>query len=363
MSSFSLLFLVAILICLVFLYSNGLYPINDGLLNTGPLATKALLSSHDLNAHLSPHIYNLLIQQEYRLRELFHTSTFHSGDSHVGNTCLEHVAQFCSSGEWFRVAQVSFPDSEMEWTLCHCVTNPANQRTQDPDQPWSYLVSHLLRLPVPLRRQIGTVMLVPLSHSPLLNPKKQQQSVTPHGMFTTSPPLVTFFGYPTIGTWIHEFAHSADFHHSSTMFSTSEQWATALEKDSCVADEYARTSPEEALAQAAIIKSYLAGRPRGSSAYSSRKVDGAFTAPSYPSLHDPSCTDALLGDYSCMKHQLTALSSLESFYASPEDGTCVDDGLDMPKHERKELVSRSGTWWELWLITDLVIVLFMLAQL
>jgi hypothetical protein len=190
--------------------------------------------------------------------------------------------------------------------------------------------------------------------------------MTPHGMFTASPPLITFFGYPSIGTWIHEFAHSADFHYSSTMFSASRQWARALERDSCVVDEYARTSREEALAQAAIVKSYLVGRPRISSVYSSRKVEGIFTEVSYAPSHSRDYTDALIGDYSCLKHQLMALGCLDAFYTSAEwSDECAElgDGGQGVTAGGRELTPQPGTWWELWLVTNLLIILFMLAQL
>jgi hypothetical protein len=367
MSSHFLLSFAAFLFFFVFLYSNRSHsntPItsdtNGSLIrDTRPLASKALLRRDNVNALLSPHIYNVLIRKEYQLTEL--TRPLAQEDAKGGETCLEQATQFCSNNDQLHIARVSFTDSVVKWTLCHCVI----PKPQDPE-PWPYLLSHLSRLPIHLRHQIQTVMLVPLSLSPLVSSTRQQSMTPPHGMFSASPPLVTFFGYPSIGTWIHEFAHSADFHYASTMFSASEQWARAVQRDNCVVDEYARTSQEEALAQAAMVKSYLVGRPSISSVYTSQNVEDIFTKAPYPPSRSRDYIDALLGDYSCMRHQLMALSCLDAFYtlAGQSDACAVleNAGHDMTT-ERSALAPQFGTWWELWLVTNLLIVLFMLAQL
>jgi hypothetical protein len=369
MTSHFLLSFAAILLFLIFLYSSGSHSNTqikcdtDGLLirDTRSLASKAVLRRDNINALLSPHIYNALVRQEHQVTEV--TEPLVLGGAAGGESCLEQATQFCSGGDQLRLARISFKDSTMKWTLCHCVPTTPWQATRNPE-PWSYLLSHLSRLPVPLRRQIGTIMLAPLPHSPLVT-STHQDTTPPHGMFTASPPLVIFFGYPSIGTWIHEFAHSVDFQYSTAMFSGSKQWARALEGDSCVTDEYAGTSREEALAQAAIVKLYLAERPPVSSGYSSRNVEGVFTEVSYVPGPSWRYTDALLGDYSCMKHQLMALGCLDAWYTSAQqsDG-CAELGdtvHDMLKEQK--ITSPSGTWWELWLVTDLLLILFMLAQL
>ena len=63
--------------------------------------------------------------------------------------------------------------------------------------------------------------------------------------------------------------------------------------------------------------------------------------------------DDLLGDVSCMKHQLDAIDDLFVF------------GRDRkaPEHTAPSLeaVRKEATWWELWVITSFLVILFMLA--
>ena len=204
----SLLPLTASFIILLFLYSSGSYPSNKQATTATP-ADKGLLRTTELNAHLSPHIYNVFNTPKLEIT--------------TSDACVEQAKQFCT--EPLHTGLVTYAESSTQWTVCHC----------DSQDAWSYLVNHLSRLPLALRTHIHTIMLAPLPPS----------TSSPHAHFTRSPPTATFFGHPTIGTWVHEFAHAVDVHHSTVLFSSSAYWTTALEKDSCVVDAYARTSREE----------------------------------------------------------------------------------------------------------------------
>ncbi len=106
----------------------------------------------------------------------------------------------------------------------------------------------------------------------------------------------------------------------------------------------------QALAQAAIVKSYLAGRPTDLTVYHSQAIGDLNPANIYE--------DPLLGDYSCMKHQLIALECLDAFHT---EGGCpnLDDTVSLTE----EKVPPDASWLELWLATNLIIILLMLAQL
>ncbi|KIM25540.1 hypothetical protein M408DRAFT_26092 [Serendipita vermifera MAFF 305830] len=128
------------------------------------------------------------------------------------------------------------------------------------------------------------------------------------------------------------------------MFSTSTQWTLALERDTCVTDAYAKTSREEGLAQAAIVKSYLAGRPSDSTVYRSKSIG------ELESSQSADYTDPFLGDYSCMKHQLMALECLDAFYTPSSEGAgCLqldEQGSNVLRMET-DSPPQYETWWEI----------------
>jgi hypothetical protein len=148
-------------------------------------------------------------------------------------------------------------------TLCSCI--PVSQDSTEMDSEeykriiTSYLLSNLARLPTSLRMHVDHIISFPVATRPPLNHSsrdRDQQKLGSNRTNTIAPRAfmsnraVAFFGMPSFGTWIHEFAHALDVQEGvgnggQGLYTDSSLWKDRLTSDSCVADEYAMTSPSE----------------------------------------------------------------------------------------------------------------------
>ncbi|EIN06297.1 hypothetical protein PUNSTDRAFT_127630 [Punctularia strigosozonata HHB-11173 SS5] len=109
---------------------------------------------------------------------------------------------------------VFYDDCESAWTICHCIT--ANITIIE-------AADHLARIPVGLRRNIDTVMILP---APFETSTSQK-------------------------SWVHESTHASDNGHAE-----SQAWAEAVGNDSCVPDIYSQTNLIEDFAQTSVLEAY-----------------------------------------------------------------------------------------------------------
>lgn len=246
----SLVALVILFLLFAFTTRHTLPPVFD---DPSPISldSKQLLSHKDINALLSPAIFQQLQEQVSYAYTAYGQALSNSpptdlpANNLVAGTTADLIPLTCekvfqdistttSQLNWhIQAKHVRFPDSDQVWTIC------AGHEKRDTDS-WDNLASYLSRIPIPLRQHVHTILSLPLDSSPLLRSDKNLP-LSPHAMMSQS--TVTFFGIPNIGTWVHEFAHALDI---NSGFSRSRLWRNAIREDECVADMYARSSVEEA---------------------------------------------------------------------------------------------------------------------
>ncbi|CAG7848814.1 SubName: Full=Uncharacterized protein {ECO:0000313/EMBL:CCA68132.1} [Serendipita indica DSM 11827] len=288
------------------------------------LLQKPLLHPSDINPLISPRLYETLVESDYFITELPPSTTT------AMQRCTQYVTQFCQ-GDSVQRLQVGFTDSNKTWLLCKCTPRKLAQVVlPGKADNWSYLLGHLSRIPVPLREYIHVVVSTPLetehtTSSSLAPTKPSLRSTLPHGMMSQN--TVVLFGEPSIATWIHEAAHG----YSGERLSSSVRWVEAIHRDSCLPDPYSRTNLEEAFAQTVMLKVYLQMQP----------------------VSSEGTRDDLLGDVSCMRHQLDILEGLSIF--AHDRRSLSRSGSTL------EIVQKEATWWELWVITSFLVILFMLS--
>ncbi|KAG5352381.1 hypothetical protein C0989_002572 [Termitomyces sp. Mn162] len=146
----------------------------------------------------------------------------------VPASCAAYPSE-CTSG--YQAVNVTYDDCGDAWTICRC--NTANM-TMDT------AVERLGRVPVGLRRYVGTVLVSP--------------DVETHAYTLTSGDIHVF-GDAEVDTWVHEAAHAYDWA-SGTPFSGSAEWIEAIGNDTCVPDTYSATSAGEDFAQMTVMKVY-----------------------------------------------------------------------------------------------------------
>jgi len=128
-------------------------------------------------------------------------------------------------------SSVTFDDCGSAFTICRCTT--ANMTLDD-------AVDKLSRVPVGLRRYVGTVALMSDS--------------APHA-YTLTTGDIHMFAFTEMDTWIHEAAHAYDYATSNPVSGTTD-WLQALASDSCVPDEYSQTNAIEDFAQVTVLKMF-----------------------------------------------------------------------------------------------------------
>ncbi|KAJ7584061.1 hypothetical protein C8J56DRAFT_952527 [Mycena floridula] len=131
---------------------------------------------------------------------------------------------------------ITFEDCGSPWTVCRCSTA---------DISGEETIDFLGRVPIGLRRYMGTVMVMPGG------------TAGAHAYTFPTSGEVHFFGNCSQRTWIHEATHAADGSLGITADSVGGAWAQALAKDTCVPDTYAQSNAVEDLAQMSVVKIYM----------------------------------------------------------------------------------------------------------
>ncbi|KAJ7615342.1 hypothetical protein FB45DRAFT_801789 [Roridomyces roridus] len=140
----------------------------------------------------------------------------------------------CTTGNMSATA-VTFEDCGSAFTVCRC---------SDADMSMTDGIDRLARVPVGLRRFVGSVM--------LMNGHGQTDAYT-----NLSTGDIHMFGVTQMDTWVHEATHSFDYAVPSAAQSNSAAWESALTDDSCASDDYSLTNRAEDFAQLSVLKVYM----------------------------------------------------------------------------------------------------------
>ncbi|KAJ6543565.1 hypothetical protein DFH09DRAFT_990604 [Mycena vulgaris] len=137
----------------------------------------------------------------------------------------------CTAG--MAATAVAFEDCGSAFTMCRCA---------DANMTMDTAVDRLARVPVGLRRFLGTVFVL---------------GGPTHAYTNLTNGDVHLFGDAAMDTWIHETAHAFDYAIPTDPHSNSAAWEKATIQDSCAPDTYALTNQVEDFAQMAVIKIYM----------------------------------------------------------------------------------------------------------
>ncbi|KAJ7189433.1 hypothetical protein GGX14DRAFT_609363 [Mycena pura] len=159
------------------------------------------------------------------------SSTVSSNFTDLPDDCAQYIGpgKECTAGMY--AAGVTFEDCGAPFTVCRCADATMSMDT---------VLDRLGRVPVGLRRFVGTVLIL--------------NSTVPHA-YTMSNGDIHLFGDCAMDTWVHEATHSYDFATSSP-HSSSAAWGQAILADTCVPDNYSLTNQVEDFAQMSVIKTY-----------------------------------------------------------------------------------------------------------
>ncbi|KAJ7680037.1 hypothetical protein B0H17DRAFT_1206185 [Mycena rosella] len=149
------------------------------------------------------------------------------------NACAayEGPGNECTAG--MTATAVTYEDCGNTFSVCRCA---------DANMTMDTVVDRLGRVPVGLRRFLGTVM--------VLGGETQAYTNLTNGD-------IHFFGDCQMDTWIHEAAHTFDYAIPNTPHSNSVGWENATLQDSCAPDDYALTNQVEDFAQMTVINIYM----------------------------------------------------------------------------------------------------------
>ncbi|KAF8177135.1 hypothetical protein K438DRAFT_1606785 [Mycena galopus ATCC 62051] len=146
--------------------------------------------------------------------------------------CAEYVGGTeCPST--MTATSVTYEDCGDAFTVCRC---------DDANMTLATAVDRLGRVPVGLRRFVGTVFVL-------------ENSVT-EAYTNLSTGDIHLFGDCAMDTWVHESTHAFDYA-SYPVHSNSTGWEQAIADDSCVPDQYSLTNQVEDFAQMSVMKVYM----------------------------------------------------------------------------------------------------------
>ncbi|KAG6816664.1 hypothetical protein H0H87_004024 [Tephrocybe sp. NHM501043] len=212
----------------------------------------------------------------------------------VPASCSAYTAE-CPTA--YQAVNVTYDDCGDAWTVCRCPSANMTLNTA---------VERLGRIPVGLRRYVGTVLVSP--------------DVETHAYTLTSGDI-HMFGDTEVNSWVHEIvssgllkaAHAYDWA-SGKPFSETPEWYQAIGNDTCVPDTYSATSAGEDFAQVIVMKIFSM-------------------------IHSDSLPDGWSLD--CMSHQMQYMSSLPLFNKDELFGeTCAILGSDhSSRHSKAPLVT------------------------
>ncbi|EIM86333.1 uncharacterized protein STEHIDRAFT_157835 [Stereum hirsutum FP-91666 SS1] len=144
----------------------------------------------------------------------------------IPSLCASYTSSSSECTATMQAFNITLGDCGSSWTMCRCT---------DADISLEEAVDHLARVPVGLRRNVGTVFIMKDSSA--------------HAY--TEAGDIHFFGVCSQRTWVHESTHASDHGHSS-----SEEWINAVDGDSCVPDSYAQSNYVEDFAQVSVLQVY-----------------------------------------------------------------------------------------------------------
>ncbi|KAK7055955.1 hypothetical protein R3P38DRAFT_2849808 [Favolaschia claudopus] len=211
------------------------------------------------------------------------------------NCALEQGAGGECSQSSMVATNVTYEDCGDAFTICRC--NDANM-TMD------IAVDRLARVPVGLRRFVGTAFVL--------------GDATTHAYTNLSTGDIHLFGDSAMDTWIHEASHAFDFSSSYSVPSSSDAWQDAISNDTCVPDRYSLLNRVENFAQMSVIKIYML-------------------------LHSGNLPPGFQAD--CMSKQLDFMDSLPLYNANNLFGnTCAIDPPGARKTNPPALLDASRTF-------------------
>ncbi|KAF7327086.1 hypothetical protein MKEN_00284400 [Mycena kentingensis (nom. inval.)] len=124
--------------------------------------------------------------------------------------------------------------------LCHCADAEMSPETA---------IDRLARVPVGLRRFLGTLFVMPL--------QAEDTGISARGYTQLGSGDVHLFGDCSMDLWVHEAAHAMDYADDDNALSSSSGWLDALATDTCTTDDYALTNEIEAFAQLSTTFLYI----------------------------------------------------------------------------------------------------------
>lgn len=154
----------------------------------------------------------------------------------VPSVCAAYTGVGKECNTRMSATNVTFTDCGDPFTICHCDSTNAVSLQQ--------AVSNLARVPLGLRRYIGTLMIMPAGDDGA------------HAYTYPSSGEMHIFGNCSFRTWLHESFHAADGSLDISLSNT-KAWANAVGADSCVPDTYALSNVQEDFAQVGVVKVYM----------------------------------------------------------------------------------------------------------
>ncbi|KAK0451134.1 uncharacterized protein EV420DRAFT_1703946 [Desarmillaria tabescens] len=151
----------------------------------------------------------------------------------IPSACTQYTGSGKECAASMDAVNITFADCGSPYTVCRC--SNANITLDD-------ATNALARVPVDLRRHVGTVMVMPGSSA--------------HAYTYMNSGEIHFFGVCSQRTWIHESTHAASGALGINAASGNGSWEEAVSKDTCVPDNYAKTDLAEDLAQMSVVKVY-----------------------------------------------------------------------------------------------------------
>ncbi|KAJ7503250.1 hypothetical protein B0H11DRAFT_1984703 [Mycena galericulata] len=197
-----------------------------------------------------------------------------------GNECTANMT----------AAAVTFEDCGSAYTICRC---------SDANMTMDTAVDHLGRVPVGLRRFVGSVMLF---------------GGETHAYTNLSTGDIHMFGVTEMDTWVHEATHAFDYAVPTAAHSNAAGWeAATTTEDSCAPDDYSLTNRVEDFAQMSVMKVFML-------------------------LHNGNLPSGFQSN--CMSNQLNFMSTLAVYNATRLFGnTCnIKDGAPGVRHSTSPAV-------------------------
>ncbi|KAJ7052069.1 hypothetical protein C8F01DRAFT_1338423 [Mycena amicta] len=127
------------------------------------------------------------------------------------------------------------------FTLCHCSNAEMSLDTA---------IDRFARVPIGLRRFVGTVMVMPLGGGNDTMPRAYTELYSGE---------IHLLGDCQLDTWVHEATHAFDYAPTSAEsapVSDNTTWQTAIQSDTCTTDNYALTNRVEDFAQISVTLIY-----------------------------------------------------------------------------------------------------------